>query len=118
MIEGLGCVWLEVADLERSVVFYRDGLRFQVEDGADPAASRVILRAGDLRLCLVQGRSTGRRRGAGVCLALDVTGLDAYREAIVARGIASTAPVDLDGARWFSVRDPDGYVWQFHQGTD
>jgi catechol 2,3-dioxygenase-like lactoylglutathione lyase family enzyme len=117
MIEGLGCVWLEVADLERSVAFYRDGLRFQVDHGADALAAGVVLRAGDLRVCLVEVGSTGRRRGAGIRLALDVAGLDAYRDALVARGIGSTAPVDRDGARHFSVRDPDGYLWQFYQGT-
>lgn len=117
MIEGLGCVWLEVADLERSVAFYRDGLRFQVEHTADALEPGVVLRAGDLRVCLVQGGSGSRRRGAGISLALDVTGLDAYRDALVARGIGSTAPVDRDGARSFKVRDPDGYVWQFHQGS-
>ena len=34
MIEGLGFVWLEVADLERSLAFYCDGLRFAL-DGRD-----------------------------------------------------------------------------------
>ena len=115
MIEGLGHVRLEVADLQQSVAFYRDGLRFRFERGDDSPPAQVHLCAGDLRLVLAQAPPRARARGAGVCLSLLVVSVDAYRDALVARGIAATAPRDRDGIRSFTVRDPDGYTWQFRQ---
>ena len=115
MIEGLGYVCLEVTDLERSMAFYRDGLRFQYDRRDDEPLPCVHLRAGDLHLVLTQSASgrDGRRRGIG--LFMDVSGVDAYHDALVARGIGVTAPADDFGRRSFTVRDPDGYVWTFHQ---
>jgi len=48
-------------------------------------------------------------------LAIEVAGLDAYHDALVARGLDPTAPSDQDHVRSFTVVDPDGYVWLFRQ---
>ena len=113
MLEGLGYVWLEVEDLSRSLPFYRDGLRFAEEP--DGNGSVAHLRAGDLHLILSQGSSQMDCRGAGVALAVEVTGVDTYHDALVARGIEPTRPRDEGVRRSFTVTDPDGYVWRFTQ---
>ncbi len=121
MIEGLGSIRLEVSDLERAVAFYRDGLRFGTVALEDGHEVRAVLTAGDLRLILsrtVRATRTSRRRGAGVSLLVNVAGVDAYHDALVARGLAPSAPVDDADGRHFSVVDPDGYEWCFRQGGD
>jgi uncharacterized glyoxalase superfamily protein PhnB len=117
LIERLAFVRLEVGDIERSMAFYRDGLRFQFVGSDDGPEPRVRLLAGDLSVVLSPGPARPRSRGHGVLISLEVVGVDAYRDALVARGVAATVPVDRDGARSFSVRDPDGYTWRFHQSN-
>jgi catechol 2,3-dioxygenase-like lactoylglutathione lyase family enzyme len=119
LIEGLDDVRLEVGDLDRSVAFYRDGLHFHHEDRDPECPPCAHLRAGELRLVLVQSTPVARpprQRARGVLLSLIVSGVDAYHDALVARGVVPSLPVDRDGARSFTVRDPDGYKWRFHQG--
>jgi catechol 2,3-dioxygenase-like lactoylglutathione lyase family enzyme len=111
----LGFLCLEVTDLDRSVTFYRDVLRFQPDEPGDaPDNHQAAFRAGDLRLLL---REAGGRqaRGRGVKISVEVSGVDAYHDALVARGLAPTPPADELDSRSFSVRDPDGYSWSFRQ---
>jgi uncharacterized glyoxalase superfamily protein PhnB len=117
VIEGLGYIRLEVTDLDRAIAFYRDGLRFAFVGLDEAMGPRAHLTAGDLNVMLEQAPN-GRRmphRGRGVRLSVDVTGLDAYHDALVARGIDPTAPLDEGRARSFTVSDPDGYQWCFRQ---
>jgi len=117
VIEGLGYIRLEVSDLGRAIAFYRDGLRFtylSTEDGATPLA---LLQAGDFRLALVAAEA-GVARGQGMCLLVDVSGVDAYHDALVARGLEPSAPTDVAHSRSFGVVDPDGYQWRFRQSLD
>lgn len=116
LIEGLGYVRLEVTDLERSIAFYRDGLRFSFDGPDDGDGSSARLHAGDLRLVLVEAPNrSSDRRGAGVRLSVEVTGVDAYHDALVARGLTPSRPLDEDHSRLFSILDPDGYRWAFIQ---
>lgn len=140
MIRGLGFIRLEVSDLEQSLVFYRRGLRFaagslgeeaghaaaaaaseEVADVADTAPRRkAALTAGTLRLILEEmpaGQTNGWL-GQGVDLAIEVAGVDVYHDALVARGIQPTPPIDEAGQRSFRVRDPDGYQWRIQQSLD
>ncbi|MFQ5460051.1 MAG: VOC family protein [Anaerolineae bacterium] len=119
MLEGLGDVRLEVTDLTRSVAFYRDGLRFTPDADAPAEGRDVRLRAGDLRVVLAKAR---RRQGrpprngcAGLSVTVEVSGLDAYHDALVARGLAPSPPRDEGQRRTFTVVDPDGYLWRFSQ---
>jgi len=113
VIEGLGFVRLEVADLARSLAFYRDGLCFAPEPEDEASSNgRARLRAG--RLVVVLVAAPGRPpRGRGVDLAVAVDGVDAYHDALVARGMAPEAPHDAAGGRAFGLVDPDGYRWRF-----
>jgi catechol 2,3-dioxygenase-like lactoylglutathione lyase family enzyme len=116
LIEGLGYVWLEVRDLQRSVAFYRDGLRFALDERAEQAADRVHLKAGDLRLILSPAvTGTANSVGHGVTFQMDVAGVEAYHDALVARGLNPGPPIDDGAERSFTLRDPDGFEWRFHQ---
>jgi len=114
LIERLGSVWLEVADLERSLGFYRDALRFDVLHRADDARPLAELRAGSLRLTLAES-DAGCATHRGLQLTIEVAGLDAYYHALVSRGLDPTPPADDGPVRCFTVRDPDGLVWRFEQ---
>lgn len=123
MIEGLGFVRLEVRDLERSLAFYRRGLRFALADvavarpDARSGARRngaARLAAGSLRLELVEVPDRGES-ACGVFLTIRVRGLDAYHDALVARGLAPSPPRDGEDVRAFTLRDPDGYGLRFEQ---
>jgi hypothetical protein len=115
LLEGLGYVWLEVRDLGRSVQFYRDGLRFAEE--SEPSDSVAHLRAGDLHLILSEDGEPTDCRGAGVALAVEVTGVDSYHDALIARGLEPGRPYSDGPRRSFTVTDPDGYEWRFTQGS-
>jgi catechol 2,3-dioxygenase-like lactoylglutathione lyase family enzyme len=110
----LGHVALEVADLERSVAFYCDGLRFDLDETNDGAVRRAWLRAGGLTIVLSEV-GPKRRSARGVRLTMEVIGVDAYYGAVVARGVTATPPWDDGEGRSFLVRDPDGYLWEFEQ---
>ena len=141
VIRGLRFIRLQVGDLDRSLAFYRRGLRFAAgaqdaprvpapsptrgpanrrPDLLDGAPRRATLAAGSLRLLLVEvvepaeNDSTGR----GVELAIEVAGVDAYHDVLVARGLDPNPPVDDEGERAFTVRDPDGYRWRVYQSMD
>ena len=115
MIEGLGYVRLEVADLDRSITFYRDGLRFGYEGCDEGRALLAHFGAGDLHIILVESSAQRDRRGAGIWLSVEVSGVDAYYDALVARGLTPSRPSDDAESRRFTIRDPDGYRWTFIQ---
>ena len=111
MISGLDLLFLEVNNLEESVAFYSDVLGFAVEsnhsDAEPPIAS---VRAGLLRITLVQQIETMLKRGRGVHFVLGVDDVDAFYEALSGRSIQVTQPRDEGwGGRFVSLQDPDGY---------
>ncbi len=67
MVTGLDLLFLEVNNLEDSLSFYHDRLGFEIESnngGAEPPIASV--RAGSLRITLVQQVETMLKRGRGV----------------------------------------------------
>ncbi len=114
VIEGLGYIQLEVADLGRAIAFYRDGLRFTYVEADNGASPMAVLRAGGFQVALVEARAVTERR-QGLCLLVYVSGVDAYHDALVARGLDPTPPTDTEQGRSFGVVDPDGYRWCFRQ---
>ena len=111
---------LAVADLERSMAFYRDVLGFDAR--RVPAGGAVEVRCGPARIQLASGDgahdSTGARRPRGsAILFFQTDDVAAMRDAILARG---GTPSELEKVNWikmriFEIRDPDGHVLWFGQ---
>lgn len=116
--------FLAVADIARSIAFYREVLGF-AEQPRGPAHGPVVgadLVYGPARLRLVAGDeapdSTGepRPRGAAIVF-LETADVAALREAVLARG---GKPSELEKVNWikqrmFQLEDPDGHILWFGQ---
>ncbi len=117
MITGLDLLFLEINNLEESVEFYSAILGFEI-DSHDPSADPPIasLKAGSLRITLVQQIETMLKRGRGVHFVLGVSDVDKFYEDLRARGIHLNEPRDEGwGGRFVTLEDPDGYRLFFVQ---
>src|SRR5258708_35615605 len=77
MITGLDLLFLEVNNLEDSLSFYHDQLGCEIESHNPEAEPPIAsLRAGSLRITLVQQLETMLKRGRGVHLVLGVSDVD------------------------------------------
>jgi predicted enzyme related to lactoylglutathione lyase len=105
---------LSVADLDRSIAFYRDVLGFQTRERA--------VESGPARIEFVIGESasdsTGqpRPRGAAI-LFFETDDVARMRDAVLAHG---GTPSELEKVNWikmrvFQIRDPDGHTLWFGQ---
>ena len=108
---GLDLLFLEVNSLGESVEFYRDKLGFELlslaEDAEPPMAT---LRAGSLRVTLVEQLLTMARRGRGVHFLFGVADVDRYCERLRACGVEVAPPADEGwGGRFVTLEDPDRY---------
>jgi len=119
---------LAVADVERSVTFYRDHLSFIVEASYDDPPYATLIRNG-VRLSLAeQGHPAEDRPGIdlvvppdrskqSVVLVLEVTDAAAIHQALLSEGVAILAQPyapPWGGLRFFVV-DPDGYLVEVEQ---
>ena len=126
-VNRLGTI-LAVADVDRSVAFYRDHLGFLVEATYDDPPYATLVRNG-VRLSLgEQGHAAEDRPGVSmvapedrsrlpVVLVLEVDDAAAVHEALVAEGVELLAPPfapPWGGLRFF-LRDPDGYLVEIEQ---
>jgi uncharacterized glyoxalase superfamily protein PhnB len=109
-------VSLTVAELRRSVVWYRNVLRFSVdrEFERDGRLFAVSLRAGAIRILLTQddgARGVDRVKGEGFSLQITTTqDIDTLASNAKRAGAAlDSEPADAWGARVFRLRDPDGF---------
>lgn len=107
---------LTVADVARSVAWYRDVLGFTVdrEHLRDGRLIAVSLSAGVARILVTQdngARGTDREKGAGFSLRLTTTqDIDMLAAAAKQAGASfDTEPMDAFGTRIFRLRDPDGF---------
>ena len=107
---------LTVADIRRSLDWYRDVLGFEVarefERGGELRA--VSLRAGTVRILLSQDDGTkglDRPKGDGFSLQFTTPeNIDALASRAKGAGATlDTEPSDAFGARVFRLRDPDGF---------
>ena len=108
---GLDLLFLEVNSLRDSVEFYRDKLGFELlslaEDAEPPMAT---LRAGALRVTLVEQLLTMARRGRGVHFLFGVADVDRYYEQLREAGVEVTPPAEEGwGGRFVTTEDPDRY---------
>jgi catechol 2,3-dioxygenase-like lactoylglutathione lyase family enzyme len=119
-ITGLDLLFLEVNSLQDSIAFYRDQLGFEVltinPDAEPPMAT---LRAGRLKITIVQQLETMLRRGRGVHFFLGVTNVELYYEDLQRRDVEVQPPVDEGwGGRFITVQDPDKYRFFFVEWAD
>ena len=115
MVTGLDLLFLEVNNLEESVTFYSEVLKFEIDsyhrEAEPPIAS---LRSGSLRLTLVQQLETMLKRGRGVHFVLGVSDVDAFYDTLKKETLTVTEPRDEGwGGRFISLQDPDGYRFFF-----
>lgn len=118
---------LAVADVERSIAFYRDHLGFIVEATYEDPPYATLIRNG-VRLSLgEQGHPAQDRPGVDmvapdptklpVVLVLEVTDAASVHAALVAEGVpilAEPFAPPWGGLRFFAV-DPDGYLVEIEQ---
>jgi uncharacterized glyoxalase superfamily protein PhnB len=109
-------VSLTVADVGRSVEWYRDVLRFSVDQEFERGGRllAVSLRAGTIRILLTQddgARGVGRVKGEGFSLQITTAqDIDALASNAKRAGAAlDSEPADAWGVRVFRLRDPDGF---------
>ena len=126
-VERIGTI-LAVADVERSIAFYRDHLSFIVEATYDDPPYATLIRNG-VRLSLAeQGHPAEDRPGVTMVapkdrsrlpmvLVLEVADAAAVHEALVAEGVSILAEPfapPWGGLRFFVV-DPDGFLVEIEQ---
>ena len=111
MIKGLDLLFLEVNSLEESVTFYHQKLGLEVESyQAEAEPPIATLRAGSLRINLVQQVETMLKRGRGVHFVFGLADVDDFYDRLVTAGVEITEPRDEAwGGRFVSLQDPDGY---------
>lgn len=111
LLTGLDLLLLEVNSLEESTRFYSEQLGLKLESSnAESEPPMATLRAGRLRITLVQQLETMLRRGRGVHFFLTTTDVDAYYTRLKERGLEIAPPVDEGwGGRFITLEDPDKY---------
>lgn len=105
----IGVVMLGVADLGRSVAFYRDKLGLTVKQEIPGFA---FLDGGSVTLCLSQPLARATGRGAGATeIVFSVDDLRAAFEALRSRGVQFThEPRNVSGPMWAAnFEDPDNH---------
>jgi lactoylglutathione lyase len=108
---------LTVADLQKSLVWYRDVIGFAVHQEYEREGKllAVSLRAGDVRLLISQddgAKGTDRAKGAGFSLMITTDdNIDELATRIKDAGVTlDLEPADMPwGARAFRLHDPDGF---------
>ena len=117
MVTGLDALFLEVNKLEESLSFYQDQLGFVLEShNSDAEPPMATVRAGALKINLVQQLETMLKRGRGVHFVLGVEDVDALFAKISAVDNRVPSPRDEGwGGRFISVLDPDNYRFVFVQ---
>jgi len=117
---GLDLLFLEINSLEESVAFYHEQLGFEIETHAPEAEPPMAtLRAGRLRLTLVEQLETMLRRGRGCHFFIGVEDVDLFYEELKRRRLVVAPPTDEGwGGRFITLEDPDKYRFFFVTWAD
>lgn len=112
-VTGMDHILLTVADMSRSIRFYRDVMGMRVESRSLHFA---MLRAGNCGVALSTRpwpfEKTGEPKGVGMIPHFTTTDIDAFEARLKENGIAwLRAPVRESFAIEGFVTDPDGYQW-------
>ena len=110
-LTGLDLLFLEVNKLEESLAFYGEQLGLEIEESnPESEPPMATLRAGRLKITLVEQLETMLRRGRGVHFFIGVTDVDAYYDQLKGRGVDVQPPADEGwGGRFITLEDPDKY---------
>ncbi len=115
MFLGMDLLLLEVNNLEESLAFYAELLGCKIDrlnSEADPPTA--TLRAGELKITLVQQVETMLRRGRGVNFFMGVSDVDSFYGQLRERGLRLEPPAHEGwGGRFVTVEDPDKYRFFF-----
>lgn len=116
-LQSISAVTLMVADMARSVRFYRS-LGFELSNGG-PDARFTTMQVGSQYLNLMVGGEPARRSGWGRVI-IHVRDVDeVYRTTVAAGHHPEAAPEDASwGERYFHVEDPDGHEISFARPLD
>lgn len=114
-------ITLAVADLRRSIAFYRDKLGFVVEIDKAPHFAMIRVggpQGGTIGLLPIEGAQTMTpEQRAGIHLELTTDNLDALYRELQARGVEFFEPPHEEPwERSARARDPDGYTVEFAEG--
>lgn len=118
----LEVVVMPVADIDRSIAFYRDQVGFHLDHDHDHEGMRVVQLTPPGSGCSIafgtlpgmQDMEPGSLKG----VQLVVSDADAARKQLIERGIQPSDIVvmdDRDGATFFWFTDPDGNSWTVQQ---
>ena len=115
IVSGLDLLFLEVNNLEESLIFYHDQLGFEIESSnPESEPPMATLKVANLRITLARHLETMLRRGRGAHFFLGVTDVDVYYDRLKSQGLKVAPPVDEGwGGRFISVEDPDKYRFFF-----
>ncbi len=118
----LEVVPLPVADVERSLAFYRDAVGFDLDHDVSPGnGMRVIQLTPPGSACSVVfgvGLDDGSVPPGSVRnLHLVVDDVEAAREPLVERGVEVSEVVDMGGVKYAFFADPDGNSWALQEIT-
>jgi predicted enzyme related to lactoylglutathione lyase len=110
-LTGLDLLFLEINNLEESLAFYQEQLGLEIESHQpEHEPPMATLRAGRLKITLVEQLETMLRRGRGVHFFLGVTDVDAYYAQLKERAVDVNPPADEGwGGRFITLEDPDKY---------
>jgi len=114
-IKGMDLLFLEVNNLEESLVFYHDQLGLEIEsNNLTNEPPMATLRAGDLKISLAQNLETMLRRGRGAHFFLGVADVDEYYEYLLSKDVEVKPPIEEGwGGRFITLQDPDKYRFFF-----
>jgi predicted enzyme related to lactoylglutathione lyase len=110
-LTGLDLLFLEINSLEESLAFYHEQLGLEIEsNNPEHEPPMATLRAGRLKITLVEQLETMLRRGRGVHFFLGVSDVDAYYNQLKERAVDVKPPADEGwGGRFITLEDPDKY---------
>jgi catechol 2,3-dioxygenase-like lactoylglutathione lyase family enzyme len=123
MIDRFHHLFIEPADYEASLAFYRDilGWRVAEEWGGKGSDRGAALSGGGIRVVIAERAAEAAKRATGGDCArfnvhLDIHDIDARFRALPKGGHVVVEPESTHwGTRWFVVRDPDGNRLAFEE---
>ncbi len=117
MITRIQHVALDVTDLDEAIHFYRDVLKFKVDDQRPDALgdTGVWLDVGDTQIHLLKTETVSPSPGNHI--AFEVRDIHATVAHIVSAGVEVTGPFDLGAGSQAFLHDPAGNLLEMNQPT-